>query len=66
MSLFIAQLAFDDAQLLDMAKLGILAGSLVAGACGFILLTIAGRGRGPVAAAAESGGYQGSPQRQPG
>lgn len=65
MSLFIAQLAFADAQLLDMAKLGILGGSLLAGGCGFILLTIAGRGRGPVAAA-ESSGYQGSPQRQPG
>ena len=66
MSLFIAQLAFADAELLDMAKLGILGGSLVAGACGFVLLTVAGRRKGPAPATAEQGGYRGSPQGQPG
>ena len=66
MSLFIAQLAFADAQLLDMAKLGILGGSLVAGSCGFVLLTIAGRAAPVATAVAEPGAYRGSPQRQPG
>ncbi len=64
MSLFIAQLAFADAQLLDMAKLGILGGSLISGSCGFALLALAGRRRQPAAAARESGGYSSSPQQQ--
>jgi NhaA family Na+:H+ antiporter len=38
MSLFIATLAFGDGALLDMAKIGTLAASLAAGACGSILL----------------------------
>jgi NhaA family Na+:H+ antiporter len=39
MSLFIAMLAFDDARLLDSAKIGILGASLLAGAVGAALLT---------------------------
>ena len=38
MSLFIATLAFDDAELVDAAKRGIIAGSLVAGVAGAVLL----------------------------
>ena len=38
MSLFIASLAFSGTALLDVAKLGILAGSLVAGCVGFVIL----------------------------
>ena len=38
MSLFIATLAFDDADLVDAAKRGIIAGSLVAGVAGAVLL----------------------------
>jgi NhaA family Na+:H+ antiporter len=38
MSLFIAGLAFRDASLLDSAKLGILAASLVAGVVGWTML----------------------------
>jgi NhaA family Na+:H+ antiporter len=38
MSLFIANLAFIDASLLDMAKLGILAASLIAGTIGLVLV----------------------------
>jgi NhaA family Na+:H+ antiporter len=38
MSLFIANLAFIDASLLDMAKVGILAASLIAGTIGLILV----------------------------
>ncbi len=41
MSLFIAMLAFDETALVDAAKLGILAGSLVAGVAGAIALRIA-------------------------
>jgi NhaA family Na+:H+ antiporter len=41
MSLFIAMLAFDDAALIAPAKLGILAGSLLAGIAGAIFLRIA-------------------------
>jgi Na+:H+ antiporter, NhaA family len=41
MSLFIAMLAFDETALVDAAKLGILAGSLVAGVAGAIVLRIA-------------------------
>lgn len=39
MSLFIAALAFEDSALLDAAKLGILAASLIAGLAGFLLLS---------------------------
>ncbi len=38
MSLFIAELAFDDPLLIGKAKLGILEGSLIAGALGYWLL----------------------------
>jgi Na+/H+ antiporter NhaA len=38
MSLFIATLAFHDASLVDAAKQGIIAGSLLAGAAGAIML----------------------------
>jgi NhaA family Na+:H+ antiporter len=38
MSLFIATLAFKDAELVDAAKRGIIAGSLVAGVAGAVLL----------------------------
>jgi Na+:H+ antiporter, NhaA family len=38
MSLFIAMLAFDDAALVDAAKRGIVAGSLLAGIAGAVLL----------------------------
>ena len=41
MSLFIAMLAFDETAPVDVAKLGILAGSLVAGVAGAIVLRIA-------------------------
>lgn len=43
MSLFIANLAFRDHDTLDAAKLGILAGSLVSGVAGFLLLYTARR-----------------------
>jgi NhaA family Na+:H+ antiporter len=42
MSLFIATLAFGSGQLLETAKLGILAASLLAGVLGFVLLRKAG------------------------
>ncbi len=46
MALFIAGLAFaDDGALLDEAKLGILAGSLVAGVAGALVLRATGRVR---------------------
>jgi NhaA family Na+:H+ antiporter len=45
MSLFVAGLAFPGGELLAMAKMGILAGSLMAGASGFALLMRAGRQR---------------------
>ena len=41
MSLFIAMLAFHETAPVDAAKLGILAGSLVAGVAGAIVLRIA-------------------------
>lgn len=43
MSLFIGLLAFDDAALQDRVKFGILAGSLIAGISGYIVLRIAHR-----------------------
>lgn len=43
MSLFIGLLAFDDPVLQDRVKFGILAGSLVAGLCGYVILRISGR-----------------------
>jgi Na+:H+ antiporter, NhaA family len=45
MSLFIAMLAFDDAAPVDAAKLGILAGSLVAGVIAAVILKTIGRGK---------------------
>jgi len=50
-SLFIGGLAFDDPALVDDAKIGILAGSAVMGAAGFLTLR-AGSGRPPEAAEA--------------
>lgn len=44
-SIFIATLAFEDPQLVDAAKLGILAGSVAAAAIGTAVLTIGRRGR---------------------
>lgn len=41
MSLFIALLAFTDPAVQDLAKLGVLTGSLIAGSCGYILLRMA-------------------------
>ena len=38
MSLFIAMLAFDDTALVDAAKRGIIAGSLLAGVAGAVIL----------------------------
>jgi Na+:H+ antiporter, NhaA family len=38
MSLFVAMLAFDDATLVDAAKRGIIAGSLLAGVAGAVML----------------------------
>jgi NhaA family Na+:H+ antiporter len=38
MSLFIAALAFGDGELLNMSKIGTMAGSLVAGICGSMIL----------------------------
>jgi NhaA family Na+:H+ antiporter len=38
MSLFVAGLAFGDSALLDIAKLGVLGASIVAGVIGFVLL----------------------------
>ena len=40
MSLFITQLAFGTSQLADLARVGILAGSMVAGAVGYVLLNL--------------------------
>jgi NhaA family Na+:H+ antiporter len=47
MSLFIAQLAFDDARLVEEAKLGILLGSALSAAIGLTWLYIAGSRGGP-------------------
>ncbi|MEM7229119.1 MAG: Na+/H+ antiporter NhaA [Planctomycetota bacterium] len=44
MSLFIAGLAFDDPAMLDVAKIGILLGSLISGMFGLIVLMMALRG----------------------
>jgi NhaA family Na+:H+ antiporter len=43
MSLFISTLAFDDVALLDQAKIGILAGSLLSAVAGFLVLRFAPR-----------------------
>jgi len=45
MSLFIGSLAFGEGELLDAAKLGILAASLLAGAAGWLVLRLARRAR---------------------
>ena len=43
-AIFIADIAFDDPALIDQAKLGVFAASLLAGAIGYLLLrTIGGR-----------------------
>jgi NhaA family Na+:H+ antiporter len=41
MSLFISDLAFSDGELVEVAKLGILAASLIAGAVGWMILRTA-------------------------
>ena len=38
MSLFIAGLAFPNAEALDVAKAGVLTASLIAGVCGYLLM----------------------------
>lgn len=43
MSLFVANLAFGESQLLEISKIGILAGSLISGISGWILLTTGGK-----------------------
>lgn len=53
MALFIANLAFDDAALLAAAKIGILAGSLVAGVAGWLILGTARPAPVPAPAAPE-------------
>ena len=45
MSLFIAMLGFDEGMPINAAKLGVLAGSLLAGVAGAIVLRIASRFR---------------------
>lgn len=45
-SLFVADLAFSDAELIEEAKIGVLFGSLVAGAAGFLALVVSGRNAG--------------------
>jgi len=45
MSLFIADLAFDDSNLLASAKVGILVASIVAGGIGYLLLSQSGSRR---------------------
>jgi NhaA family Na+:H+ antiporter len=45
MSLFIAMLAFDQTALVEAAKLGILAGSLLAGIAGAIVLKVVAASR---------------------
>jgi NhaA family Na+:H+ antiporter len=42
-SIFIADLAFNDAQLVSAAKIGILLSSLLAGVLGFVFLILARR-----------------------
>lgn len=49
-SLFITDLAFDDAALQDAARIGVLAGSVVAAIAGGAVLWAAGRGREPTEA----------------
>ena len=44
MSLFIANLAFEGTPLLDSAKVGILAGSVIAAGIGAIVIRVSGRG----------------------
>lgn len=44
-SLFIAELAFDDEALVDTAKVGIFAGSVISGILGWLLLSVASRAR---------------------
>jgi NhaA family Na+:H+ antiporter len=45
-SLFVAQLAYTDPEVIDLAKIGIFAGSLVSAAFGVVLLTRGARGAG--------------------
>ena len=55
MSIFISELAFNDAALIDQAKLGILVASLGAGVLGAIVLALSlPKSRAPITAALES------------
>ena len=47
MSLFIGSLAFNDPELIDAVKIGVLAGSLASGLAGFLVLRLAGKPRRP-------------------
>jgi len=47
-ALFVASLSFVDPTLTDSAKIGILAGSLIAGIAGFTILRVTGRAAAPV------------------
>jgi NhaA family Na+:H+ antiporter len=47
MSLFVAELAFGATIMLDMAKMGILSASILAGMCGALVLAIGGRAPSP-------------------
>ncbi len=49
MSLFIGLLAFDDPDVQDRVKIGILAGSVVSGVLGAVVLSVAGRRRAAIA-----------------
>jgi NhaA family Na+:H+ antiporter len=55
MSLFIASLAFGSGALLDVAKLGVIAASVVSGVTGYTLLRI-GAGRAEAVGARAAGG----------
>jgi NhaA family Na+:H+ antiporter len=61
-SLFIADLAYADAALTETAKVGIFAGSLVAGAIGAALMIAAGRRLGAVVGSTDAS----VPDRRPG
>lgn len=46
-SLFVSELAFDDPAVLEQAKMGVLAASIIAGSLGALLLSVTGRHRAP-------------------
>lgn len=49
-AIFVATLAFDDGEVIEMAKLGILMGSLVAAIVGYLVLRASGDGKGEATA----------------